>query len=248
MTTLISWLCLGYFGILLFERLYSLSTILATGNGIKGFFTDGFNSYVNVICILSIVATLILLGTCNKDFWKSLFNNSIVPDYSMLAITAGVMLVSGMVHTEGTIAPVQFGSYGVLILAMVLRTVQNNATSDNKFDLWYSLAFLTVFSMAIPVVYHSDIKNHVLFHIIEAITSLALVFFFTYLLRFVFVGGPQADNLLLWIPIIVMAIGDALIIAMRWKEEINWFVLIFASLSAVLFAVGKVLFPLFARK
>ena len=43
---------------------------------------------------------------------------------------------------------------------------------------------------------------------------------------------------------LIAAVGDAVILAMRWKESVNTFVLIFIILSAVLFAVGKVLFAL----
>ncbi len=41
---------------------------------------------------------------------------------------------------------------------------------------------------------------------------------------------------------LIAAVGDAVILAMRWKENVNTFVLLFVILSAVVFAVGKVLF------
>jgi hypothetical protein len=34
---------------------------------------------------------------------------------------------------------------------------------------------------------------------------------------------------------------------MRLKEEVNWFVLIFAALSTVLFAAGKIIFALMQK-
>ena len=43
---------------------------------------------------------------------------------------------------------------------------------------------------------------------------------------------------------LIAAVGDAVILAMRWKESVNTFVLIFIVLSAVLFAAGRVLFAL----
>ena len=41
---------------------------------------------------------------------------------------------------------------------------------------------------------------------------------------------------------IIAAVCDAVILAMRWKESVNSFVLIFLILSLAVFAVGKVLF------
>ena len=39
---------------------------------------------------------------------------------------------------------------------------------------------------------------------------------------------------------IIAAVADAVILAMRWREKVNAFVLIFIILSAVVFAVGRV--------
>ena len=151
----------------------------------------------------------------------------------------GIHHVSGMLHTEFTIAPIQFAAYGMLIIAMILRAVELSGDSQNRFSLWYSLGYLTAFSMAIPVVYHSEIENAVLFHVIESAVMLLLVLSFTLMLRRLFLG--KGENLLLWVPFIIMAVGDAVVLWMRWAEEINSFVLIFACLSAVLFIIGKVI-------
>lgn len=240
MNTFISWLFLLYFVILFVERFQSVirsymdSNVLIYGNA--------FNGYVYTITLLSLSATIILLIFFNGSFWHSLINNSITPNYSMLTITAGVLLVSGMVHTEHTIAPIQFVSYGMLIIAMVLRTIQVSSGAEFSFGFWYSLIFLTAFSMAIPVMYHSNIEQATLFHIIEAIASIVLVFFFTCMLRQMFIG--QGSNLLYWIPIIVAILFDAIIIAMRWKESVNSFVLIFIIASTIIFTLGKIIFAI----
>ena len=60
------------------------------------------------------------------------------------------------------------------------------------------------------------------------------------MLRDLFLG--QGHDLLRWVPMLIAAVGDAVILAMRWKENVNTFVLLFVILSAVVFAVGKVLF------
>lgn len=236
----ISWLTLAYFVILFAERAQSILRILIDDN--IGLFYTPFDIYANVLTVVSISATIFMLIVYNGDFFRSLTDSKVVPDYSMLAITAGVMLVSGMVHTEFTIAPLQFGAYGALIVAMILRTAETAPKAKSKLKLWYSLAFLTVFSMAIPVMYHSYIEHAVLFHIIAAATALVLVFFFTLMMRRVFIGN--AEDLLLFVPTILMAALDSVVIIMRWNEEINMFALIFAALSVVMFIAGRVIFAL----
>ena len=64
--------------------------------------------------------------------------------------------------------------------------------------------------------------------------------FFTIMLRRLFLG--RGDNLLLWIPFIIMAVGDAVVLWMGWEVEINTFVLIFAALSVILFIIGIIIF------
>lgn len=237
-STAISWLTLAYFVILLAERVQSLVRIAVSQD--VGFFDTGFDIFANGVTVVSLLAVAVMLPAGNKAFLRSLVNRACVPDYSMLAITSGVMLISGMMHTEFTIAPVQFVSYGALIAAMVLRTIECAPKAESKCRLWYSLVYLTLFSMAIPVMYHSHIENSVRFHIVSALAAFVLVLFFTLMLRRVYIG--EAEDLLFIIPAVVMAALDALVIAMRWNEEVNMFVLIFASLTAVTFIVGKISF------
>ena len=234
----ISWFFLGYFFILFAERAQSLVRI--SRSSFSDLYRTGFDGFVNTLTALSLVAAVLLLIFGNKGFWQSLVNSDVVPDYTMLTVTAGVILVSGMMHTEHTIAPAQFASYGMLIVAMILRTAQTSSGAEHPFMFWYSLAFLTVFSMAIPVMYRSEISLAALFHVTEAIAALALVACFTWMLRDLFTG--QGSDLLRWIPMIIAAVADAVILAMRWREKVNTFVLIFIILSAVVFVVGRVVF------
>ena len=149
----ISWLFFIYFAVLGTERVRSLFPI---GDG--GLFPTAFDGYVNLMTVLSLLATVVLLIGFNGGFWRSLFGSA-TPDYRMLVITAGVLLLSGMVHTEHTVAPVQFGAYGALILAMVLQTVLQVRSVGSAASHWFSLAYLVAFSMAIPVVYRSSIPD-----------------------------------------------------------------------------------------
>ena len=236
--SVISWFFLLYFVILFAERLQSLLRAVSANQ----FFMDTFEGIAGVIVSLSLLSAVVLLGFFNKTFWKSLGGKA-EPDYTMMTVTAGVILVSGMIHTEYTIPAIQFASYGMLIVAMILRAVQLMPESKNRFGLWYSLIYLIVFSMAIPVVYkHYTLTNATLFHIIEYCVMFALVISFTLMLRRLFLG--RGDNLLLWIPFIIMAVGDAVVIWMGWAAEVNSFVLIFAALSVILFIIGKIIFAL----
>lgn len=234
---LIPYSFLFYFLILFVERLQSL--VRSFSDPSYQVFGTPFDGYVNILTILSLAATVVLLVGFNPTFWASLFGKTDV-DYRILTITSGVMLLSGMVHTEYTIAPVQFGAYGVLIVGLVLQTVISASSSKNAFRLWYSLVYLVIFSMAIPVVYRSQIYFAPAFHLIEAVVSAALVIAFTYMLYRMFTGN--GSNLLLWVPIITAAIGDAVILVMRWSESVNTFLLIFAVASVIVFALGKILF------
>ena len=240
MTTAISWLFLLYFAVLAAERIHSI--VLC---GIDGFFSTPFDTYVNLLTILSLTGTVILLVGFNGGFWRSLAGAG-QPHYTRLVITAGVLLLSGMVHTEHTVAPIQFVAYGMLILAMLLQTVTVVQTAGHPFMHWYSLVYLVAFSMAIPVMYRAGIPQARLFHVLEAVISVALVAAFVIMMQRVFAG--QGQNLLYWIPFAVAAVGDAVLLWMRWQESVNSFVLIFVSLTAVLFAVGKILFRVIGEK
>ena len=232
---IISWTFFLYFVILFAERAQSLVRMALSGQGL---FSSGFDCYVNVLAIISLAATVVLLAGFNGGFWRSLVSGETAVNTDMLCITAGVLLLSGMVHTE-------FAAYGVLIVGLVLRTVMAAQGGAPLFKLWYSLVFLIVFSMAIPVMYRSSIEHAVLFYILEAVIAFVLVIFFTYMMMRVMRG--DAVNLLLWVPFLAMLIPDAVLIVMRLKEEVNWFVLIFAALSTVLFAAGKIVFALMQK-
>ena len=138
--SVISWFFLLYFVILFAERLQSLLRAVSANQ----FFMDTFEGIAGVIVSLSLLSAVVLLGFFNKTFWKSLGGKA-EPDYAMMTVTAGVILVSGMIHTEYTIPAIQFASYGMLIVAMILRAEQLMPESKNRFGLWYSLIYLIVF-------------------------------------------------------------------------------------------------------
>lgn len=91
--------------------------------------------------------------------------------------------------------------------------------------------------MAIPVMYRSFIEVNTLFHILEAFASFLLVGVFTCLLIKIFIG--RDDLFVPWAIALVVAL-DVPLIVFRWEEEINYFVLIFLSLTVVLFIIGLI--------
>ncbi|MGN0831573.1 MAG: hypothetical protein ACI4NI_09825 [Candidatus Ornithospirochaeta sp.] len=233
----ISFLFLIYFVVLFIERAQSLYRSFSLTR--KEMFSSSFDIYVNVVTMISLLSFLVLICFFNKDFWASLVSKEAKVNYSMLTLTAGVILISGMVHTEYTIPGIQFASYGALIMAMVLKTIEKTGGGGDDTLIWYSLIYSVMFSMAIPVVYKSSIDKAALFHTVEAVVSLALVVAFTYMLNRVFL--TKADDLMSLVPFLIMLIGDILVLALRWKESVNSFVLIFASISTLMFAIGRIL-------
>ena len=233
----ISFLFLIYFVVLFIERAQSLYRSFSLTR--KEMFSSSFDIYVNVVTMISLLSFLVLICFFNKDFWASLVSKEAKVNYSMLTLTAGVILISGMVHTEYTIPGIQFASYGALIIAMVLKTIEKTGEGGDNLLMWYSLIYSVMFSMAIPVVYKSSIDKAALFHTVETVVSLALVVAFTYMLNRVFL--TKADDLMSLVPFLIMLIGDILVLALRWKESVNSFVLIFASISTLMFAIGRIL-------
>ena len=221
-----------YFVLLIVER--SISVALSLSNGINLYGT-AFDGYVYSLVFLSIVGFLVLLIMKCRTNIKALFKPSEDLRFDWVCIAGGILLLSGMVHTHYTISGLQFASYGIWILGILLKVVTLHSASSNKPLLWLSFAYLVAFSMAVPVMYPSQIEAHVFFHILEAVGSIALVGAFTYLLLRLF--DDKEDLFLLW-PIVVAIVIDVPLIVLRWSEEINFFVLIFLVLSAALFLTG----------
>ena len=192
------------------------------------------------LCSYRLLHFLFLLAVGNASFLKSLFTMNMNVyrsiDYRMLSITAGVILVSGMVHTEYTIPGIQFASYGMLIAALVIKTACVNAQAEDHVLLWMSLIYLILFSMAIPVMYHSEIEKATLFHVISVVS---LYFCSVYDLD-VQSADRNAINLFYVIPVAIAVIGDTIIMVMRWKEKVNGFVLIFLIAASVMWIAGRI--------
>ncbi len=229
-----------YFIVLFAERAQSVARSMASPS--VRLFGDGFNGYAYTLTLASMAGTLLFLIVRQSAFFAGLFTRSGAVydriDFVQLTIAAGILLLSGMVHTEFTIAPMQFGAYGAWIVGLALQTVLNGQSAADKPCLWLSFCYLVFFSMAIPVMYRSNIAHAGVFHWIEAAAAVLLVAAFTYMAARIFLG--QGQDLFFWLPMILAAVFDAVILAMRWKEQVNSFVLIFLIVTAAAFAVGKI--------
>ncbi|MBQ3483296.1 MAG: hypothetical protein IJA78_03885 [Clostridia bacterium] len=228
-----------YFIVLTAERIQSILRSVQDPSVLL--FGDGFNRYTYLITFISLAVSLIYLLVSNGNLFVGIFTRSAQVHGSIqmgrLCIAAGLILVSGMVHTEYTVAPIQFGAYGALIVAIIIQTALTQGSSDKPVLLWLSVAFLTAFSMAIPVMYRSNIANAGLFHVLEAITALVLVIMFTGMLCKVFCG--DATNLFYTVPMLTALVLDTVLIVMRRQEEMNWFVLVSLIATCVLFCIGR---------
>lgn len=233
----INWCFLLYILILGGERIQSIVRCFLEGPDFA--FSSFMVGLYNIIVIASLVGGLISLIILDRDFLKALFAGGEV-NYKNLLITSGVILISGMVHTEYTILVVQFVSYAFLLLALVLKTILvQKGEKKNRPLLWVSLFYLMAFSMAIPVNYITTLDGAPLFHTLQLLISLATVAYFIYMSDKVFDG--DGEHLFFIIPFLIALIGDVFLIIFRWSEYQNLFLLIALAATAVLFIVGKVL-------
>lgn len=238
-----------YLIILFGERIQSL--VRASKNHVL--MKDGLHRYMTILSMISMIGTILLIFVQAgiRIGATSAFNNNMISseDYQryvwiaiiLLYCPLGCLLLSGMVHTEYTIPGIQFGAYGALIGAMIVKVVlivRYGPMTEHAYDGWMALIYVIAFSMAIPVVYPSEIEKKHLFHVIECVVSAIMVVMFTAMLVFLFIGRFA------WVfhPgfILFAIVGDIVILAMRWKETINWFVLIFLILSVLLWIAGMI--------
>lgn len=156
-----------------------------------------------------------------------------------LAISAGILLLGGMVHTHGSIPVMQFVSYGMILISMAIHTFENVRISGSADKKWLSFAYTVAYSMAIPVVYHTNIELANIFIPIEATVSAGMVAMFTIMLSRFYDGDGESDFSIM--PFLVAIFGDFTVLLMRWHEEVNVFVLIFVCISVVLWFAGNIL-------
>lgn len=224
-----------YFLILTIERVISLATVLTSD--IAGY--DLLDLYMSVLTVAAIVGAYTYMFLNVRLTAKP--HSSDKPEQSVfgkLATAAGILLLGGMVHTDGTIPPIQFAAYGMILISIAIHTAQCVKVHGEGIIRWLSFGYIVAFSMSIPVVYHTSIELSALFIPLEIIVSAGMVVMFTVMLRRFYEGDgeyrfPAA-------PFCAVVVGDAAVLMLRWNEEINFFVLIFICVTAVMFIAGKI--------
>lgn len=227
-----------YFLILTAERVISL--IICLTNDLSRH--DSLDYYMIALTVLGIFGAYIYGAIKFTDALKH-------PDdtdggrrgsvFGDLAVAAGILLLGGMVHTEGSIPVMQFVSYGMILISMALNTVQSLKKAGSATRSWISFSYTVAYSMAIPVVYHTQIAFANVFIPLEIIVSAGMVIMFTGMLRRFY--NENGENRFFPVWFLFALIGDAAVLALRWQEEINFFVLIFISVTTLLWLIGSIL-------
>lgn len=229
-----------YFLILFVER--TLALFLSVDQG--GVYALSGGSFIGVatycVTAVSIVLSIVALIPSFPDLWKAVFSKERY-DYKANAkriiLPCILLLFGGMMHTGWTLAPLQFVAYGFLILAMILHCVDTCLKDKQaRFPAIVSVIYLTLFSMAIPVCYSIADNGAVgvIYYISEFLCVFLLVPFFGFALRNYFETGADHFSFLM---LAIMVVLDGFIIGLKWNEEINFFLLIFASLSTLYYAI-----------
>jgi len=229
-----------YFLVLMLERLHSISSSLA--NNVK-IFEDGFSGFTYLTLSLSVIVFIVYLIIRCRDAFYFLFkpgNGLETFNFKNLIFSAGILLVSGMVHTTGTVAPMQFVAYGVLIVGLFLKTVLNNQKSNNRLLLWFSFVYLVCFSMAIPVAYEYSVELATLIHGLEGAAVFLLVASFTCMTLMLF---NEKDDLFNPAFIILALIFGIPIIILGWNDPARPYIffMIFLIASVALYLAGLII-------
>ena len=223
-----------YFVILTVERVISL-VVCFTGDMSN---LDSLDYYMIALTVFAIFGAYIYGAVKFSGDIRNADEEKRGNVFGDLAVAAGILLLGGMVHTEGSIPPVQFASYGMILISMALHTIQNVRNTSGAAESWLAFAYTVAYSMAIPVVYHTNIELKNVFIPLEIAVSAGMVIMFTVMLRKFYNGYGKNSYFPVWF--LFALAGDAAVLALRWKEEINSFVLIFISLTTVLWVVGTV--------
>ncbi|MCR5848490.1 MAG: hypothetical protein K6G75_10290 [Lachnospiraceae bacterium] len=227
-----------YYVVLFTERL--LAVIFSINNGGEYALTSGhyFNYITYCVTVLSLVAGFVLSIKPVAGMLRSLFSKGFYPfeeNYRYIVISAMVLLYGGMMHTGFTVAPIQFVAYGFLIAAMVVRTVEKCMEDKTKiYPSVVSVIYLTLFSMTVPVCYIALKLGELTipFFIAEFAAAFILIPVFGIMLYKFFNDGITSFS-----PAnpLIMFVLSGMAVALKWREEINAFVLIFVILTVLFY-------------
>ena len=227
-----------YFFILLIERIIALILSVNNGGYISLLSGSFFGVSTDIITAGSVLFGVLLFIKPLIKLVKCLFSREIYcfKEDKNLINSVIVLLCGGMMHTGFTIAPIQFVAYGFLILSMIMQVIDRKEDKENLFINICSLIYITLFSMCIPVCYPTYLGTpiNVFFYIAEYLAVTLLLPLFRLLLLGFFKEGHVRFSL---IPFFVMIISCGLVIGLKFEEEINYFVLIFAILTTLFYLI-----------
>ena len=237
---------LAYFIILVLERIFALIFSIFKG-GEFSLIDGGFYAISTYIfTLLSVAAALVFFIKPAIDMFKVIFTKNIYSldekQYFRILLPIIILLFAGMTHTGFTIPYLQFLAYAHLIASMIAKTVDVCLTNKEKrLDTIISVVYLTLFSMAIPVIYPtwSAAPLNVFIYLAEYSTVLLLVPTFGLMLLYFFKNDGVSKFHVL--PLIAMVILSSLTIGLRWVEEINIFAFIFVILTVICFIVRYII-------
>lgn len=203
--------------------------------------------YTHILTAVGLIVCLVTSVTVNRYVYAFLFTRSTAyrqkTDYGMMSVSAAAVLLGGMTHTNFTLLWLQFVSYGALLISMLIRTVSAARLfrpDVTKGRLAVSYAYIVCLSMAIPVVYSTQITAWKVFVPLEIVTALLLVFVFCYKLAGFYESGGLVN---FGIPSTVFAAAaDIALFVLRFNETANYFLIVFLALTVVLFIVGRALY------
>lgn len=198
--------------------------------------------YAHIATCVSLLVFLFVGALPAAKVIVGIFRPDTGVNYRRVAYASGILLVGGMIHTDYTVLWLQFVSYGGLLLAMLLRALSSGTsrTGVSGGRLTISYLYVLCFSMAIPVVYDTAVQFAAAFTAIEIVTSLLLVLAFAVMLDgYLTSGGLVNFNA----PLITFTLAaDAALLALRWTETVNWFLLVFPVLALIFWVIGRTLY------
>lgn len=227
-----------YFLILFVERL--LAVILSVKNGGEYALLSGntFNYFAYGVTAVSQLAGTVLMIRVIPGMLISVFSSreyAFAENYRRIVIAAMAILFGGMMHTGFTLAPMQFVAYGFLIASMVVRTIEcYSADKNSRYSSIVSVIYLTLLAMAVPVCYisHQAMPLKAVFFAVEFLAVFVLVPVFGKLLLIFYDKGVTSFSFIY--PVILILLSG-FTVALKWTEEINWFVLVFLVLTEVFY-------------
>ena len=144
------------------------------------------------------------------------------------------LLFGGMMHTGYTLLWLQFIAYACLIGSMIVRCVEACIENKDKFVPIVATIYLVLYSMSIPVCYLSFMESplHELFYVAQFTAVAILVPSFGIMFARLMRTGE-----VLFSPsfAILLFLFSGTTIALRWTEQINWFLLIMTALTILVY-------------